>query len=84
MVQEERRFRGRLVVSPGGGYCARETNVREWTAVALAAFMRNGERTGREPTKKAAPFRGHPFQRGKVGRSQRRLVWRRVGDVQRQ
>ena len=23
---------------------------------------------GREPIKKAAPFRGHPFQRGKVGR----------------
>jgi hypothetical protein len=68
------------------GYCARKTNVSgEWTAeVPTPSSSETASVLGREPIKKRPLFGATLFKEAKLAGSQKRLVWRRVGDVQRQ
>ena len=67
--KEDSRVRGRLVVSPRGGIAHENQRQGEVDCgSSYALHPKTASVLGREPIKKAAPFRGHPFQRGKVGR----------------
>ena len=79
------RDRGRLVVSPGGGIAhEKPTSVGSGPRKFLRFSSETASVGGREPIKKRPLFGATLFKEAKLAGSQKRLVWRRVGDVQRQ